>query len=103
MAPAIFTAITAFVWPGDEVIVLKPAYDCYEPTIIAQGATPVLVQMKPEDYSMDWDAFENALGKKTRMVIINTPHNPSGRTFSVSDMERLQTLLKGTDILLLSD
>ncbi len=100
---AIFTAITAFVWPGDEVIVLKPAYDCYEPTIIAQGATPVLVQMKPGDYSIDWDAFEEALSKRTRMVIINTPHNPSGRTFSSSDMERLQALLKGTDILVLSD
>lgn len=100
---AIFTAIAAFVWPGDEVIVLKPAYDCYEPAIIAQGGKPVLVQLNSTDYSIDWALFKEAIGSKTKMVIINTPHNPSGRTFSADDMEKLQSILKDTDIILLSD
>ena len=100
---ALFTAIAAFVWPGDEVIVLKPAYDCYEPSIIAQGGIPVLVPLEPKDHSVDWELFSNAISNKTRMVIINTPHNPSGRIFSKEDMLQLQELLAGTDIILLSD
>ena len=100
---ALYTAISAFVWPGDEVIVLKPAYDCYEPSIIAQGGTPVLVQLNPIDYSIDWELFDSALSHKTKMVIINTPHNPSGRIFSSEDMLTLQSKLKGSDIIVLSD
>ncbi|MGI9546779.1 MAG: methionine aminotransferase [Flavobacteriaceae bacterium] len=100
---AIYTAIAAFVWPGDEVIVLKPAYDCYEPAIEAQGARPVLVQMRSADYSIDWNSVAGAVSQKTKMIIINTPHNPSGRTFSKDDMLALQELLEGTDIILLSD
>ncbi len=100
---AIFTAIAAFVWPGDEVIVLKPAYDCYEPAIIAQGGSPVLVQMDPHDHRVDWRAFEKAITDKTRMVIINTPHNPSGRVFETEDMQMLEKCLINTDILVLSD
>ena len=87
---AIYTSIAAFIWPGDEVIVLKPAYDCYEPSIEAQGGKPVLVQMRLKDYSVDWEVFKEAISAKTRMVIINTPHNPSGRTFSRKDMEEAQ-------------
>ena len=100
---AIFTAIAAFVWPGDEVIVLKPAYDCYEPAVIAQGGIPITVQMSPVDYSVDWDLVRNAINPNTRMIIINTPHNPSGHIFSEQDMLKLQELLAGTDVLLLSD
>ncbi|MGB5238596.1 MAG: methionine aminotransferase [Flavobacteriaceae bacterium] len=100
---AIYTAIAAFVWPGDEVIVLKPAYDCYEPAIIAQGGRPVLVQMDPHEHEVDWKLFEKAIGDKTRMVIINTPHNPSGKTFSAEDMKTLERYLHNTDILVLSD
>lgn len=100
---AIFTAISAMVWPGDEVIVLKPAYDCYEPAIKANGGIPVLIQLRGKDYSIDWDVFKAHLNDKTRMVIINTPHNPSGMVFSGSDMLQLQSCLKDTNILLLSD
>ena len=100
---AIYTSIAAFVWPGDEVIILKPAYDCYEPAIVAHGGIPILLQMGASDYSVDWDDFENSITDKTRMVIINTPHNPSGRTFTGKDMETLQRLLRDTDIILLSD
>ncbi|MBT8291921.1 MAG: methionine aminotransferase [Eudoraea sp.] len=100
---AIFTAISAMVWPGDEVIVLKPAYDCYEPAIKTNGGIPVLIQLKGKEYSIDWDEFKAHLNDKTRMVIINTPHNPSGMVFSSSDMLQLQSCLKDTNIILLSD
>ncbi|WP_297690770.1 methionine aminotransferase [uncultured Eudoraea sp.] len=100
---AIFTAISAMVWPGDEVIVLKPAYDCYEPAIKTNGGIPVLIQLRGKDYAIDWDVFKAHLNDKTRMVIINTPHNPSGMVFSSSDMLQLQSCLKDTNIILLSD
>ncbi len=100
---AIYTAVAAFVWPGDEVIVLKPAYDCYEPAIIAQGGIPVLVQMDPHDHRVNWALFKKAISERTRMVIINTPHNPSGVTFSTEDMRTLEQSLKNTNILVLSD
>lgn len=100
---AIFTAITAFVGIGDEVIVLKPAYDCYEPAILLNGGIPIFVQLAAPDYRMDWTNFKSKITDKTRMVIINTPHNPSGSIFSQTDMEQLQEILKPTTIVLLSD
>ncbi|NNK29889.1 MAG: aminotransferase class I/II-fold pyridoxal phosphate-dependent enzyme, partial [Flavobacteriaceae bacterium] len=100
---AIFTAISAFVYPGDEVIVLKPAYDCYEPTIIANGGTPVLVQMQGKEHMVDWGEVASCIGPKTRMIIINTPHNPSGRVISREEMLRLEDLLRNTDIIVVSD
>lgn len=100
---ALYTAITAFVHPGDEVILFKPAYDCYEPAIKVNGGIPVPIQMKGKEYRIDWSEFKNALGPKTRMVVINSPHNPSGKVFSESDMLLLQQHLKDTNILVLSD
>ncbi|MCW5516314.1 methionine aminotransferase [Muriicola sp. Z0-33] len=100
---ALYSTISAFVGPGDEVVVLKPAYDSYEPAIIANGGTPVLIQMKGKSFEIDWIAFKAALNENTRMVIINSPHNPSGRVFSVEDMIQLGDCLKDTKILLLSD
>ncbi|MFD0795930.1 methionine aminotransferase [Maribacter chungangensis] len=100
---AIFTAITAFVHPNDEVIVLKPAYDCYEPAIALNGGVPVYLELKAPSFAVDWTAFKNLISPKTKMVIINTPHNPSGRIFSRGDMLQLQEVLRRTNILLLSD
>lgn len=100
---AIFTAITAFVRAGDEVIVLKPAYDCYEPAIELNGGIPVCLQLKAPEYSVDWEAFKAKISQKTKMVIINTPHNPSGRIFTADDMLQLQAILRHTDIILISD
>ena len=100
---AIFTAITAVVHPGDEVIIFKPAYDCYEPAIKINGGVPVLLQMKGKDFHIDWEEFRSVVTKKTKLVIINTPHNPSGMVLSQADMQQLGTSLKGTDILVLSD
>lgn len=100
---AIYTAITAFVHPGDEVIVIKPAYDCYEPAIEVNGGIPVFLQTSADDYKIDWEDFQRKITNKTRMVIINTPHNPSGKIFTKEDMLQLQSILESTDILVLSD
>ena len=100
---AIFTAITAFISPGDEVIVVKPAYDCYEPAITLNGGIPIYVQLEAPDYQIDWSAFKAKLTDRTKMVIINTPHNPSGKILSQKDMEQLQEILRPTNIILLSD
>ncbi|CAM3410642.1 methionine aminotransferase [Zobellia roscoffensis] len=100
---AIFTAITAFVNKGDEVVVFKPAYDCYEPAIELNGGIPIYVQLDADGYKPDWQAFKNKISEKTRMVIINTPHNPSGRIFSKEDMLQLQEILKPTNCIVVSD
>ncbi|MFP8965670.1 pyridoxal phosphate-dependent aminotransferase [Pokkaliibacter sp. CJK22405] len=100
---AIFCGITAFVSAGDEVIVFDPAYDCYEPAIELAGATAVHLPLLPPAFGIDWPALEAAITPKTRMIIINNPHNPSGAVFAVEDLERFAALLEGTDILLLGD
>lgn len=100
---ALFSAITAFVKKGDEVIVLKPAYDSYEPTIKLSGGIPVLVQLEGKDFKVNWEEVERKITSRTRMIIINTPHNPSGTVLNKDDMLRLEELLKDTNIILLSD
>lgn len=100
---AIFTAIAAYIRAGDEVIVLKPAYDCYEPAIELFGGTVIPVALNRDNFSMDWNQFAAAIGPKTKMVIINTPHNPTGTVWSKGDMEKLQEVLRDTDIMVLSD
>ncbi|WP_430964991.1 methionine aminotransferase [Spongiimicrobium sp. 2-473A-2-J] len=100
---AIFTIITAFIRSGDEVIVFKPAYDCYEPAIQINGGVPVFQQLNDSDFRVDWEAFQQAISPKTKMVIINTPHNPSGTLLMAEDMLRLQEILKNTDIIVISD
>lgn len=100
---AIFTIITTFIRPGDEVIVIKPAYDCYEPAIAVNGGIPVFVQLEAPAFKMDWEAFRNKITSKTKMVVINTPHNPSGQVFTKADMLQLQEILRKTDIILVSD
>lgn len=100
---ALFCAISAFVHPGDEVIVFKPAYDTYEPSIKVAGGKPVYVQLQGSDFHVDWQKVEQKISDKTRMVIINTPHNPSGSVLNREDMLQLERLLKNTNIILLSD
>jgi len=100
---AIYAAIASTVYPGDEVIIFKPAYDCYEPTVKAHGGVPVLLQLKGPDFKIDWEAFAKALNPKTRMVIINTPHNPSGTILKEADLQKLEALLRPTNTLVLSD
>ena len=100
---AIFTIIATFIKKDDEVIIFKPAYDCYEPAVEMQGGKSVFVQLKGEGFKVDWEDVKQKLTSKTKMVIINTPHNPSGTVWSEDDMLQLEKLLKGTDIILLSD
>jgi len=100
---AIFTAITTFINKDDEVIVVKPAYDCYEPAIALNGGKAVYVQLNTPDYTIDWVEFKEKITDRTKMVIINTPHNPTGTIFSKWDMQQLEDILKPTNIILLSD
>jgi methionine aminotransferase len=100
---AIYSAITAFVKPNDEVLVFRPAYDCYIPTIELNGAKAISVQLTCPDYGINWDEVKQKITTKTKMIIINTPHNPSGTIFSKTDMLQLQELTKETNIIVLSD
>ena len=83
---AIFNAIHALVRPGEEVVVLDTAYDCYEPAIDLAGARVVHVPLDPRTFAVDWDQVRAAIGPKTRLLMINSPHNPSGAMFSAEDM-----------------
>ena len=100
---ALFTFIHSIVHPGDEVIIFEPAYDSYFPSIILAGGTPVPYAMDPPDYSIDWGKVRSLVTKKTRLIIINTPHNPTGSLISQDDMLELNNLIAGRDIYLLSD
>lgn len=100
---AIFDAIHAVVRPGDEVIVLDPCYDCYEPAIDLAGGRAVHVPLDPQTFAPDWQLVRAAVTPRTRMLMINSPHNPSGAMLDAADIAALIGLLRGTDILLLSD
>ena len=100
---AIFDAVLAVVRPGDEVIVLDPCYDCYEPAIALAGGVCVHVPLNPQDFRVDWSLLTAAVTDKTRMIFINSPHNPSGALFSAEDMQKLAELMRGRNIFLLSD
>lgn len=100
---AIYTAFSTILQPGDEVIVLEPAYDCYIPNIVANGGIPVRVPLKFPDYTVDWDLVKSSITKKTKAIIINTPHNPTGTILSDDDMLTLQNILSNTNIFLISD
>jgi methionine transaminase len=100
---AIYTALTAVLRPGDEVIVFEPAYDSYLPNIIVNGALPVRIPLTLPDFSIDWDRVRSAMTPRTRMLLINTPHNPTGMVWSEDDFRQLAALVADTDILLMSD
>ena len=100
---AIFDAVHALVRAGEEVIVLDPCYDCYEPAIDLAGATAVHVPLDPVDFSVDWPRVRDAITPRTRMLMINSPHNPSGAMLEAEDIAELSAILRGTDIVLLSD
>jgi methionine aminotransferase len=100
---AILTAILAAVHPGDEVIVLDPAYDSYEPNIVLAGGRAVHVPLAPGSFRPDFAAMSAAISPRTRALIVNTPHNPSGTAWTADEMQRLVELLRPTNILLISD
>ena len=100
---ALFNAIHAVVRPGEEVIVLDPAYDSYEPAIDLAGARAVHVPLDPQTFAVDWGRVRTAVTPKTRLLIVNSPHNPSGAMFGQADIRALAALLEGTGIYLISD
>ncbi|HIY72205.1 MAG TPA: pyridoxal phosphate-dependent aminotransferase [Candidatus Luteimonas excrementigallinarum] len=100
---AIFNAVHAVVRAGEEVVVLDPAYDCYEPAIELAGARAVHVPLDPVTFAPDWNLVRAAINPRTRMLIINSPHNPSGAMLTADDLDELAALLEGTGIWLLSD
>ncbi|HBK70489.1 MAG TPA: methionine aminotransferase, partial [Flavobacteriaceae bacterium] len=100
---AIFTIVSAFIHKDDEVIMFKPAYDCYEPAIDLHEGKPVYVQLEAPNFRINWNKVKQLINTKTKMIIINSPHNPSGTIWSKDDMLTLENIVKDTDIIVLSD
>lgn len=100
---AIYTALTTVLQPGDEVIVFEPAYDSYIPNIEINGAVAVRIALNYPDYSIPWEEVKQKITSKTRMIMINSPHNPTGAVLSAADMQALARLVEGTNIMILSD
>jgi methionine aminotransferase len=105
---AIMSAVLATVRPGDEVIVIEPSYDCYVPAITLAGGIPKFVPMTPpnekkQNFSIDWNKVKTAVNDKTRLLILNSPHNPTGAIFNATDLDALESILVDTNIIVLSD
>lgn len=100
---AIYTAITALVREKDEVVIFEPAYDSYLPAILLNKGAPKYVCLSPPDYRIDWEQVKKLITSRTKVIIINTPHNPSGMIFTHEDMLQLQKLVSGKDIFIISD
>ena len=100
---AIYTAISSVIGEGDEVIVFEPAFETYVPSIEARGARPIFFHLNPNDYSIDWAALTKLISSKTKLIIINSPHNPTGVVLSDNNLEQLQKILNGTKISVISD
>ncbi|MCC7126974.1 MAG: methionine aminotransferase [Acidobacteria bacterium] len=99
----LFATLTALVQPGDEVILFEPCYDSYVPVIRLSGGTPVFVSLRYPDYAVDWDAVRQAITPRTRAILVNTPHNPTGRMWTADDMRQLTALVDGTRIIVIGD
>jgi methionine transaminase len=100
---ALFAAIMAVVKSGDEVVVLEPCYDSYAPAIRLAGGIPIYVPLALPDFHIDWDLLKKNISRRTRMIIINTPHNPTGAVIPREDLQKLASLTDGSDILIMSD
>ena len=100
---AIYSALTTILQPGDEVIVFEPAYDSYIPNIEINGAKAVPISLVYPDYHIDWVAVQNAITPKTKAIIINSPHNPTGSVINEEDIQQLRKITAGTNIFIISD
>jgi len=100
---AIFSAVAALVRPGDEAIVFEPVYDSYVPSIELNGGAAIRARLRFPGYRPDWDEVRSLVTPRTRMILINTPHNPSGAVWEASDMQALEALVRGTDIVIVAD
>jgi methionine aminotransferase len=100
---AIYSSLTAILEPGDEVIVLQPNYDSYIPNIIVNGAKPVLIDLELPGFSVNWHKVRQAVSDKTKAIILNSPHNPTGAILSENDIQELRKIVAGTNIFIISD
>lgn len=100
---ALYTAITAVVSPGDEVIILEPAYDSYAPAVLINGGVPVYIPLSKMNYSIDWNIVEKSITDRTKLIIINSPHNPTGSVLSKNDIAALEKIIRNKNIYLISD
>ena len=100
---ALYTAISALVNEGDEVIIFTPAYDCYAPSVQLNGGKPIYVQLKYPHYEIDWDEVKKVMNRRSKMIIINTPHNPTGTILEASDLQNLQALVAKYRLWIISD
>jgi methionine aminotransferase len=100
---AIYTALTTVLQPGDEVIVFEPAYDSYIPNIVINGAVPIRIDLQFPDYRIDWETVKQKITSRTRMILLNTPHNPTGAVLGPEDIRQLRAIVTGTRILIHSD
>jgi methionine aminotransferase len=100
---ALFCAVHAVVRPGDEVILLEPAYDSYEPAVELAGGRAVRVPLARPGFGVDWDRVRDAIGPRTRLLVVNSPHNPTGAVFAPADLDALEDVLRDNGVLLLSD
>lgn len=100
---AIYTAFTTILQPGDEVIVFEPAYDSYIPNIEANGAKAVCISLKFPDYAIPWNEVKEKINARTKAIIVNSPHNPTGAVLSANDLQTLQAITEGTNIFVISD
>ncbi len=100
---AIFTAITASIQKGDEVILFEPAYDSYAPSVLINGGVPVFIPLIKGSYKIDWDRVKDNISDKTKMIILNSPHNPTGSVITETDIKILEELTRNTGILIISD
>lgn len=100
---ALYCVITAMVHPGDEVIIIEPAYDSYAPAVELCGGAVKRTSLQAPDYQVDWEHLRSLVSPRTRMVLINSPHNPTGSVLSANDMMQLQEIVRDTSILVLSD
>ncbi len=99
----LYATLTTFVKPGDEVVLFEPCYDSYVPVIRLSGGTPVFVSLRYPDYSVNWDEVRRAITPRTRAILVNTPHNPTGTTWTADDMQQLASIVDGTGIILIGD
>jgi methionine transaminase len=100
---AIYTALTAALQPGDEVILFEPAYDSYIPNIEINGAIPIRIPLTFPDYSINWELVKQSITPKTKMIMLNSPHNPTGSVLGANDIEQLKAVVKDTGIFILGD
>ncbi len=100
---ALYTIISAVINSGDEVIIFEPAFDTYLPAIMANGGKPIPIPLSEKDFSIDWDRCKDSITNKTKLIIVNSPHNPTGSVINLADLKNLEEITKDTNILIISD